>query len=75
LETSGKAAKSLMMTVVYYATFMSFLCLCRNMDPKMGQGIKKAGELGAAGGDCEAIYRCKEKARHYRFPGKKKVIL
>jgi hypothetical protein len=40
------------------------------MDPKMGQGIKKAGEIGAAGGDCEAIYRCKEKARHYRFPGK-----
>jgi hypothetical protein len=40
------------------------------MDPKMGQGIKKAGEFGAAGGDCEAIYRCKEKARHYRFPGK-----
>ncbi len=39
------------------------------MDPKMGQGIKKAGELGAAGGDCEAIYRCKEKAQHYRFPG------
>jgi len=43
--------------------------LCRNMDPKMGQGIKKAGQLGAAGGDCEAIYWCKEKAQHYRFPG------
>ena len=43
----------------------------RNIDPKLGRGIKQAGHFGSRLGaaECTQRYTCKKRAQHYRFPG------